>query len=216
MNKERGEEAVKIEISEAESKSPIEEKNGAEKEVAKEKPLNEMSKTELLQKIKEVVEKSEGNYDLYLRSQAEIDNILKRNKKDKEEWVKYSNETLIKELLPVMDNLEKALSHSKDKNSLDALREGVDLTLKGLKDTLYKSGLEEVKAEGEPFDPCFHHAVSEQDDGNVEAGFILDELQRGYTLNKRLIRPAMVVLSKGKPGKEKRYKETDPDRVCEK
>jgi molecular chaperone GrpE len=104
---------------------------------------------------------------------------------------------LIKEVLPVMDNLEMAISHSRDENSVQALREGVELTLKGLRDILGKSGLEEVKAEGELFDPNYHHAVSEQADENVEAGIILQELQRGYTLNKRLIRPAMVIVSKG-------------------
>jgi molecular chaperone GrpE len=73
----------------------------------------------------------------------------------------------------------------------------VELTLKGLRDNLGKSGLEEIKAEGEPFDPNYHHAVSEQADENVETGIILQELQRGYTLKKRLIRPAMVIVSKG-------------------
>ena len=82
---------------------------------------------------------------------------------------------------------------------MDALREGVELTLKGLKDTLVKSGLEQVKTEGEAFDPCFHEAVSQQEDKSVEAGMVLYELQKGYILNQRLIRPAMVVVSKGKP-----------------
>jgi molecular chaperone GrpE len=166
---------------------------------AKEKPLEKMTKPELLEKINELQEESEKNHDLYLRSEAEIENIKKRNKKEKEDWVKYANETLVKEILPVIDNLEMAISHAHNENSLHALREGVELTLKGLRDTLEKSGLEEVKAEGEPFDPSYHHAVSEQEDQNVEAGIILQELQKGYTLNKRLIRPAMVVVSRGKP-----------------
>ena len=166
---------------------------------AKEKPLEKMTKPELLQKINELQEESEKNHDLYLRSEAEIENIKKRNKKEKEDWVKYANETLVKEILPVIDNLEMAISHAHNENSLHALREGVELTLKGLRDTLEKSGLEEVKAEGEPFDPSYHHAVSEQEDQDLEAGIILQELQKGYTLKKRLIRPAMVVVSKGKP-----------------
>lgn len=165
----------------------------------KEKPLERMSKSELLQKINELQDEAEKNYDLYLRSEAEIDNLRKRNRKEKEEWVKYANETLIKEILPVIDNLEMAISHAQNENSLHALREGVELTLKGLRDTLEKSGLQEIKAEGIPFDPSYHHAVSEQEDQDVKAGIILRELQRGYTLKKRLIRPAMVVVSKGKP-----------------
>jgi molecular chaperone GrpE len=169
----------------------------AEKPV--EKPLENMTKSELLEKIHELQEASERNHDLYLRSEAEIENIKKRNRKDKEDWVKYANETLIKEILPALDNLEMAISHSQDENSIQALREGVELTLKGLRDVLEKSGLEEVKAEGEPFDPNYHHAVSEQADDNVEAGIILQELQKGYMLKKRLIRPAMVIVSKGRP-----------------
>ena len=179
-------------------KSIQDEGSPAEKsEKADEKPLEKMTKSELLEKINELQAASEKNHDLYLRSEAEIENIKKRNRKDKEEWVKYANETLIREILPVMDNLEMAISHSQEENSIQALREGVELTLKGLRDVLGKSGLEEVKAEGEPFDPNFHHAVSEQADENVESGIILQELQRGYMLKKRLIRPAMVIVSKG-------------------
>ena len=176
-----------------------EERPVEERHKAGEKPLEKLTKPELLQKITELQDKSEKNYDLHLRSEAEIENVRKRNKKEKEDWIKYANETLIREILPVIDNLEMAISHSHNENSLHALREGVELTLKGLRDTLEKSGLGEVKAEGEAFDPSYHHAVSEQEDQNVEPGIILQELQRGYTLKKRLIRPAMVVVSKGKP-----------------
>ncbi len=165
----------------------------------KEKPLEKMTKSELLEKIEQLREESQKNYDLFLRSQADIENIKKRNAKDKEQWVKYANETLVKEILPVMDNLEKALSHANDENSLNALKEGVELTLKGLKDTLVKAGLEEVKAQGECFDPNYHHAVSELEHEDVESGTILEQFQKGYTFNQRLIRPAMVVVSKGKP-----------------
>ena len=197
-----GEEAVKIEISNAGYGASDEKANQESEEVSEAVPIEKMTKTELLQEVKKFQEESEKNYDLYLRAQAELDNIIKRNKREKEEWVKFSNEALIKELLTVLDNLEMAISHSENENSLHALREGVELTLKSLKDTLTKSGLEEVKAEGEPFDPCFHHAVSEQEDESLEAGLILNELQKGYTLHQRLIRPAMVVLSKGKDSGE--------------
>ncbi len=215
MNEKRGEEAVKIEISQPESKARDQDKNPEDRPVNDKKSLEDMTKAELLTKAKELREEAEKNYDLYLRSQAEIDNMIKRNKREKEEWIKFSNETLIKEILPVVDNLEKAISHSNNENSLDALREGVELTLKGLKASLAKSGVEEVKSVGEVFDPCFHHAVSQRDDDKVEAGIILDELQKGYTLNERLIRPAMVVLSKGKSGNHRNDGNT-PDKVCEK
>ncbi|MFC1493675.1 nucleotide exchange factor GrpE [Thermodesulfobacteriota bacterium] len=196
MDEKSSEKSEKIDIKiESETSDEINSKN--EKEELEEIPLEEMSKEELLKKIDEFQEKSNENYDKYVRSQAEIDNIVKRNKKDKEELIKYSNEKLIKDLLQVIDNLENALDHSGSENSLNALIEGVELTLKGFKDTLTRSGLEDIKTEGEEFDPCFHHAVLEESSKSVEKGKILKELQKGYTLNQRLIRPAMVVISKG-------------------
>ena len=96
------------------------------------------------------------------------------------------------------DSLEKAIAHSEEGNSIDALREGVKLTLKGLMDTLKRAGLEEVKSVDEPFDPNFHEAVSEQEDSSVRPGTVTKELQKGYLLNERLIRPSMVVISKNK------------------
>lgn len=177
--------------------------------------LDQLTKEELLEKAREFQKESEKNYDLYLRSQAEMENMKKRNKKDKEDWLKFSNESLIKEILPVLDNLEKALSHSNNENTVQALKEGIRLTLKGLKDTLSKSGLEEVKALGKPFDPCFHEAVSQMDDPRAKPGIVLTELQKGYTLNTRLIRPAMVVVNR-----QKQSHEADPDnpseRACDK
>ena len=166
------------------------------------KALDKMSPEELLEKAREFQRESEKNYDLYLRSQAEMENLKKRVRKEKEDYLKFANENLIKEMLPVLDNLGKALSHSDNENNVHALKEGIRLTLKGLKDNLAKSGLEEVKTLGEPFDPCFHEAVSELDDPKAKPGIVLTELQKGYTLNARLIRPAMVVVSRQKARRE--------------
>lgn len=215
MNEKREEEpAKKIEITEAEPATQGDEEQAKKSDKAAEKSPEKMTKKEILQEIKDLQEESKKNYDLYLRSQAEMENIKKRNKKEKEEWIRYSNENLIKQILPVIDNLEKAISHSHNENPLNALREGVELTLKGLKDNLVKSGLEEVKAQGERFDPCFHQAVSEQADEGVEAGIILHELQKGYTLYDRLLRPAMVVVSKGSPGNTTTDQKI-PENACE-
>ncbi len=161
------------------------------------KPLEEMSKSELIEAFKEAQEKADKSHDLYLRSVAEMENMKKRAAKEREDWHKYANETLIKDLLPVIDNLEKAIAHSCDQDVFHALREGVELTLKGLMDCLARSGLKEVEAEGVPFDPSFHEAVSELEDNQVESGIVLKELQKGYVLNGRLIRPSMVVVSSG-------------------
>ena len=200
---------VKVEVMKAES--PEEEIGEDSQEELKEQPgerdkesdneeheipLEKMTKRQLLNKVKEVQETADKNFDLYVRSQAEIDNLKKRFQRDKTELCKFSNESLIKKLLSVGDNLEKAVAHSENDNSLDALREGVELTLKGLMDTLEKEGLESVKALGEPFDPNFHEAVSELQDNSAKPGTVIQELQKGYILNQRLIRPAMVIVSK--------------------
>ena len=182
---------------EGEAKEPSEETVGAEVEQKKETHLEKMTKAQLIDKIKETQETVDKNFDLYVRSQAEIENLKRRFQKDKEELFKFSNESLIKQLLPVIDNLRKAVAHSENENSLEALREGVELTLKGLIDTLEKSGLTTVKAINEPFDPNFHEAISEQEDNSVKPGTVLQELQKGYLLNGRLIRPAIVIVSKG-------------------
>jgi molecular chaperone GrpE len=164
-----------------------------------EKPLEDLSKTQLIEKITALKALSDKNYDLYLRSQAEMENLKKRFRREKEDWFKYSNETLIKEILPIMDNLERAVSHSTSENALPSLKEGIELTLRSLKSALSKSGIEEVKAEGTPFDPGLHEAVFQIEDDNAEPGKVVKEIQKGYLLNKRLIRPAMVTVSKGKP-----------------
>ena len=165
----------------------------------KEPPVEKMTKAELLKKFKEVQESAEKNFDLYVRSQAELDNMKKRFQKEKEDLIKFSNESLIKQLLTIIDNLESATEHSQNQNSFSSLAEGVKLTLKGLTDTLEKAGLEAVNAVGKPFDPNFHSAVSAQEDDSVDNGTVLQELQKGYTLNQRLIRPAMVIVSKKGP-----------------
>lgn len=195
MKKEKPEEQIK-EDSQAELKARSRKKSETEGQVKKDVPLEKMTKADLLEKVKEVQKTAEENYDLYVRSQAENDNMKKRFQKEKEDLARYSNESLIKQLLSVADNLEKAITHSKDGKSIDSLREGVELTLKGLMDTLEKGGLQPVKAAGESFDPNFHEAVSGLEDDTVEPGTVLQELQRGYLLNQRLIRPAKVIISK--------------------
>ena len=166
------------------------------------KPVEEMTKQELLRKLKDTEKQSEKNYDLYMRTYAEMENIIKRGKKEREDLAKFANESLIKDILPVIDNLERAISHVQDDNNPSRLVEGLDLTLNGLMTTLKKAGLKEVEAEGEPFDPNFHEAISQQIDDTVAPGHVIIELQKGYLLNGRLIRPSMVVISQGNSNKK--------------
>jgi molecular chaperone GrpE len=161
---------------------------------------DEMSREELIAWVADKEEESRKNYDLFLRAQADMENLKKRHQKEKQEWHKFAAEQLIKDLLPSLDNLEMALSHTKNENAIKSLKEGIELTLKGLKNALNKAGLKAVEAQGEPFDPCFHEAVSQLENDEIEAGHIIQELQKGYTLSDRLIRPSMVVVSRGSGG----------------
>ena len=167
---------------------------GREKKV---KSLEEMTKRELLEKVKETEVKAQENYDLYMRTYAEMENIKKRGKKEREELAKFANESLIREILPAIDNLQKAISHAQNDNNPSGLVKGLEMTLGGLMKTLDKLGLREVEAEGKPFDPNFHEAISQQIDDKVAPGHVIIELQKGYLLNERLIRPSIVVISQG-------------------
>lgn len=196
---------VKVDVGGDGEKNRKDEPSGKkEKREKKDIPIEKMTKAQLLERVKEVQETALRNYDLYVRSHAEMENMKRRFRKEKEDLAKYANESLVKQLLPVVDNLEKAVSHSETDASGGGLSEGVRLTLKGLRDTLEKAGVEEVKALGEPFDPNFHEAVSEAEDDSVEPRTVVQELQKGYTLNKRLIRPAMVVVSRRSAGSDNR------------
>lgn len=173
-------------------------KTGREEKV---KRVEDMTKQELLTKVKEMEEEAQKNHDLYMRAYAEMENVKRRGIKEREELRKYANESLIKELLAVIDNLQKAISHARNDENPSGLVEGLELTLDGLMKTLEKAGLKEVEADGKPFDPNFHEAISQQQDEKTPPGHVVTEFQRGYLLNGRLIRPAMVVVSQGNTNK---------------
>jgi molecular chaperone GrpE len=185
------------EAREGESEGSSEEDSTKSRERSKkgrQKLVEEMTKQELIGKLKDTEQKSQENYDLYMRTYAEMENIKKRGVKEKEDL---ANESLIKEILPVIDSLEKALSHVEDGSNPSGLAEGIKLTLNGLMTTLEKAGLEEVEAMGKPFDPNFHEAIYQQADDTVPPKHVIMEMQKGYLLNGRLIRPSMVVISQG-------------------
>jgi len=166
------------------------------------KKIEEMTKRELVEKVKEIEIKAQENYELYARTYAEMENIKKRGKKEREDLAKFANESLIKEILPAIDSLEKAISHANNDAKPSGLVKGLEMTLGGIMKTLEKSGLKEVEAVGKPFDPNFHEAISQTIDDKVAQGHIIMELQKGYLLNERLIRPSMVVISQGNSKKE--------------
>jgi molecular chaperone GrpE len=136
------------------------------------------------------------NYDRYLRLSAELENYKKRAEKEKGETYKFANEHILKDLLPVLDNLERALEHGRETGNPKALLDGVELTYKAFWTVLEKHGITRIEALGEEFDPNHHEAVMVQEDAQKPAGQVISQLQIGYRLHNRLVRPAMVVVSK--------------------
>jgi Molecular chaperone GrpE (heat shock protein) len=176
-----------------EETTPINQSEAAEEATAggeKEK------KSDLATRLKEKEKEAQENYDRYLRLSAELENFKKRMEKEKGETYKFANENLLKDLLPVLDNLERALEHGRDSENPKALLEGVELTYKSFWAVLEKYGISRVEALGEAFDPQHHEAVMVQEDAQRPAGEVISQLQIGYRLHNRLVRPAMVVVSK--------------------
>ncbi|MCX2793437.1 nucleotide exchange factor GrpE [Microbulbifer thermotolerans] len=135
--------------------------------------------------------------DQVLRAQAEAQNTRRRAQQDVEKAHKYAVERLLQDLLPVVDNLERALaSIDADDEVNRAIVEGIELTHKSFVDTLAKHSVEVVDPAGEPFDPELHQAMTQVPNGDVEPNTVLEVFQKGYRLNGRLVRPAMVVVSK--------------------
>ena len=150
----------------------------------------------LLAKYRELEAELSEAQERVLRTAADAENFKKRLQREKEEQTRYANESFIRELLTVIDNLERALEHSGSESDQEGLVEGLNMTLKSFLDTLTRFGCTQVEAEGKPFDPNFHEAVSQEESADHEPNTVLRELQKGYMLKERLLRPAMVLVSK--------------------
>jgi molecular chaperone GrpE len=147
---------------------------------------------------------ADENWDRYLRASAEVENVRKRATRDVEHARKYALESFGKELLGVKDSLEMGLAAAASADT-DSLLAGSEATLKLLTKTLERFGITEVDPEGEPFDPELHEAMTVQPSADVEPGSVLTVIQKGYTLNGRLLRPARVIVAAAMPdetGKE--------------
>lgn len=143
--------------------------------------------------LAELQAKADENWERYLRASAEIENVRKRAGRDVENAHKFALERFGKELLGVKDTLEMGLAA--DSASVESLLEGSNATLKLLANTLERFGIIEVDPAGEPFDPEYHEAISMQPSDDVEPGSVVSVVQKGYTLNGRLLRPAMVIVA---------------------
>lgn len=163
------------------------EETGAEVEATEEVVLDENE-----QKIKELEEKLAEEENRYLRLRADYDNMLRRQKLDREAGEKFRAQSLLTDLLPVLDNLDRALQVEVTSEEASSLYKGVEMVYRQFLDAANREGLEAIAAEGEAFNPNVHQAVMQEQDSEKEAGVVLRELQKGYKLKDRVLRPAMV------------------------
>lgn len=150
--------------------------------------------------LREEIAKRDDYYDKFLRLQAEFDNFRKRALKDREEFIKFANEVLVLELVGILDDFERGIKSAEKKKDFELLHQGVDMISKQLHRLLEDKGLKKISCLGEKFDPHQHEAIEAVEDETGEEDVIVEELQPGYTLNGRVIRPAKVKVVKGKKG----------------
>lgn len=141
--------------------------------------------------------KSEEYYERLLRQVAETDNLRKRLAKEKQDAIRYANESLIEKLLPTMDSFDMAISAANlsNENTIDSLKKGVEMVHVQLKRTLEETGLTEINATGEIFNPALHEAISRKETNEAADGTVIEQIRKGYQLNERLVRPASVIVA---------------------
>jgi molecular chaperone GrpE len=142
-----------------------------------------------------VLKESEENRDRWLRSVAELENFKKRSLQERSKLLKYKDEDLLRELLPVVDNLERALSNSPKDDMENPLTQGVQMVLRMFAEALKKYGVTEIEALGKSFDPQFHEAIAQEPSANGPSNLVTRELEKGYMYKDRLLRPAKVIVS---------------------
>jgi molecular chaperone GrpE len=153
---------------------------------------------ENLEELRAEAAQSKEHWDRLLRTTAEFENFRKRAAREKEEAIRYANQTLLERLLPVMDSFDMAVAAAQSTNaeSAQSLKDGINLVLQQFRDALRLAGLEEIEAHGKPFDPNLHEAVSQLETAEVEDGHVAQQLRKGYLLRDRLVRPATVVVAR--------------------
>lgn len=184
----------KTNIDHEEAVTEASEVNEEQRNHAEEEPVNEAA-AELsseLERYKQLVEEHEQRL---LRAQADFDNFRRRSRQEKEDFAKYASLNLIEQLLPVVDNFERALAAGTEAKDAEALSKGVEMIFRQLGGVLEQEGLKVIEAAGRPFDPEFHQAIMQVESEEHEEGVVVEEVQKGYMLKDKVIRPSMVKVS---------------------
>ncbi|AIY05231.1 Heat shock protein GrpE [Planococcus sp. PAMC 21323] len=179
-------EDVKVKTTEAEEQAEVADTEQPETDL----PVEEEAET--VDEVEKLREQLDAEQNKYLRLLADYDNFKRRTQKDKELANKFRSQSLLADILPVLDNFERALSVPTKSEESASLLKGIEMVQKSLLEAVNREGLEEIKAIGEQFDPNFHQAVMQEKDDSAEPGEVLQELQKGYILKDRVLRPAMV------------------------
>ena len=155
---------------------------------------------EEFQALEDKAKKSDEYYDRLLRLQADFDNYKKRLEKEKIEFIKFANEEIIAEILKILDDFERAVEAGKIKHDFDILYKGIEMIHKDLRDFLKQNGIDEIDAKGKLFNPHEHEAMMQEETDAHPEDHVIEEFQKGYTLNGRVIRPSKVKVAKRPKG----------------
>ncbi len=169
----------------------------------------------LQEELNQALSEAKTHQEQYLRTLADMENLRKRTQREKEDLAKFANENILREILPVIDNLERAVEHAEQSESKDGLFEGVQMTLTQFSQLLEKFGVEPVDAIGQPFDPAYHQAMGQVESDEYPVNTVVHQMQKGYQLNKRLLRPAFVMLAKAPVVAEENNPAAEEDNVDE-
>ena len=158
---------------------------------------------ELKQEVEQAREEAQKNWDLYLRERADLENARKRHQRDREEAIRFANDRLLKEMVPVLDNLERAVGHAEQGNDdSQGLLEGVNMTINQFRKVLEDFGVKPINALGEDFDPNLHQAMGQVESKEQAPNTVVSEFQKGYLLHDRLLRPSLVMVAKAPTGEK--------------
>ena len=153
------------------------------------------TEAKLTQELLQQREETRQNYDHYLRALAEVENIKKRSLREREEYLKYANVSLVKKLLPVIDDLYRAIEVARTSQDSEALSKGVEMTARSLDELLKSEGVQVIESVGKVFYPQYHQALIVETSDEYPENTIIEQLQKGYTLHDRVIRPSLVKVS---------------------
>ena len=170
----------------------------AEVEILPAKEASEPTPTDSQEPESQFEEDLQIYKDKYIRLAAEFENYKKRAQRDQIDSARYANESLLKKLLPTIDNLERALQSGKDAGASGPLLEGVELTYKQIIETVEKLGVRQISSTGNTFDPAIHQAVAQVESDTAQPNTVVEEFQKGYFLHDRILRPSMVTVAKEK------------------